>query len=244
MICDRKMSRKLGRARSPEIQNEESDMTRQTRHDPYSAVHKGIRAAHMRCLVAIGAVDASDEAEVGGLIARIEDHLTMCNAHLHDENDVLHVALEARRPGASTHAAEDHDDHLRSFAELRALLERIAVAAPADRAPLLGDLYRRFALFVAHDLEHMEHEESVLLPDLQDVFADAELQELEGRIVGQIAPAHMVLFLVAMLDGLPKAESAGMLGAMKAAMPPGAYADLMTGVEARRAKFALPAATA
>lgn len=219
-------------------------MSRQTRHDPYSAVHKGIRAAHMRCLVSIGAADASDEAEIGHLIARIEDHLTMCNAHLHDENSVLHIALEARRPGASAHAAEDHDDHLRSFAEVRALLERIAVAAPADRAPLLGDLYRRFALFVAHDLEHMDHEERVLLPDLQDVFTDAELQELEGRIVAQIAPAHMVLFLDAMLDGLPKAESAGMLAGMKAAMPAAAYAELMAGVAARRAKFAPAAAAA
>lgn len=218
-------------------------MNRQTRHDPYSAVHKGIRAAHMCCLVSIGAADASNDAEIQHLIGRIEDHLTMCNAHLHDENSVLHIALETRRPGASAHAAEDHDDHLQSFAELRTLLERIAVAAPADRAPLLSGLYRRFALFVAHDLEHMDHEERVLLPDLQDVFTDAELQDLEGRIVAQIAPAHMVLFLDAMLDGLPKPESAGMLAGMKAAMPPAAYADLMAGVEARRSGFS-PAAAA
>jgi hypothetical protein len=212
-------------------------MSRQTRHDPYSAVHKGIRAAHMRCLVAIGAADASDKAETLRLVAQINDHLTMCNAHLHDENGVLHVALDARRPGASAHAAEDHDDHLHSFAEVRTLLERIAVAADDERAELLTSLYRRFALFVAHDLEHMDHEERVLLPDLQAAFSDAELQELEGRIVAQIAPAHMVLFLDAMLDGLPKAESAGMLAGMKAGMPPAVYAELMTSVEARRAAF-------
>jgi hypothetical protein len=196
----------------------------------------------MRNLVAIGAADASDKAETLRLIARIEDHLTMCNAHLHDENSVLHVALDARRPGASAHAAEDHDDHLHSFAEMRSLLERIAVAADDERAVLLTGLYRRFALFVAHDLEHMDHEERVLLPDLQDAFSDAELQELEGRIVAQIAHSHMVLFLDAMLDGLPKAESAGMLAGMKAGMPPAAYAELMTGVEARRTTHQLPAA--
>lgn len=217
-------------------------MSLQTRHDPYSAVHKGIRAAHMRNLVAIGAADASDKAETLRLIARIEDHLTMCNAHLHDENSVLHVALDARRPGASAHAAEDHDDHLHSFAEMRSLLERIAVAADDERAELFTGLYRRFALFVAHDLEHMDHEERVLLPNLQDAFSDAELQELEGRIVAQIAHPHMVLFLDAMLDGLPKAESAGMIAGMKAGMPPAAYVELMTGVEARRTTLQPPAA--
>lgn len=219
-------------------------MEHQTRHDPYSAVHKGIRAAHMRCLVGIGAADANDEAGIGHLIAGIEDHLTMCDAHLHDENSVLHITLEARRPGASAHAAEDHDDHLQSFAEMRTLLEQIAVAGPADRKALLANLYRRFALFVAHDLEHMDHEERVLLPDLQEVFTDAELRELEGRIVAQIAPAHMVLFLDAMLDGLPKAESAGMLAGMKTAMPAAAYGDLMASVAARRARFAPAAAAA
>ena len=218
-------------------------MTTQTRHDPYSAVHKGIRAAHMRCLVGIGAADARDDAEIQRLVARIEDHLTMCNAHLHDENSVLHIALETRRPGASAHAAEDHDDHLESFAELRALLDRLAVASRNERPGVLISLYRRFALFVADDLTHMDHEERVLLPDLQDTFTDAELQELEGRIVAQISPAHMVLFLDAMLDGLPKADSAGMLAGMKAAMPPAAYADLMAAVEARRDRF-VPAAAA
>jgi len=90
----------------------------------------------------------------------------------------------------------------------------------------------------------MDHEERVLLPDLQDIFTDVELQELEGQIVSQIAPAHMVLFLDAMIDGLPKAESAGMLAGMKAAMPTAVYADLMAEVEARRAPFRSAAAAA
>jgi hypothetical protein len=207
-------------------------------------VHLADFYSHMRCLVEIGASDASDNAGIERLIARIEDHLTMCNAHLHDENSVLHIALEARRPGASAHAAEDHDDNLQSFAEVRTLLEQIAVASGDERADLLAGLYRRFALFVAHDLEHMDHEERVLLPDLQAVFTDVELQELEGRIVAQIAPAHMVLFLDAMLDSLPEAESTGMLAGMKAAMPPAAFADLMAGVEARRTAVQPPAAAA
>ena len=84
----------------------------------------------------------------------------------------------------------------------------------------------------------------MLLPDLQAVFTDVELHELEGRIVAQIAPTHMVLFLDAMLDGLPKAESAEMLAGMKAAMPPAAFAELMAGVEARRTAVQPPAAAA
>ncbi len=204
------------------------------RHDPYGAVHKGIRAAHMRCLVAIGATDATSEAQIGRLMAAIGEHLAMCGTHLQDENAVLHVALDARRPGATAHAAEDHDDHLRSFAELNALLSQLAIAAPDDRAPVLAALYRRFGRFVADDLLHMEHEEHVLLPDLQAAFTDEELRALEGRIVATIPPEHMVLFLDAMLEAMPVADGTAMLDAMRAGMPPAACAALMQAVEDRR----------
>ncbi|MGI1661038.1 hypothetical protein ACRDNQ_02260 [Palleronia sp. KMU-117] len=209
-------------------------MITERRHDPYGAVHKGIRAAHMRCLVAIGAADAASDAQIARLVAEINEHLAMCGTHLEDENAVLHVALDARRPGATAHAAEDHDDHLASFAELKALLSPLAAAAPGNRAPVLAALYRRFGRFVADDLLHMEHEEHVLLPDLQAAFTDEELRELEGRIVATIPPEHMVLFLDAMLEAMPKADGTAMLDAMRAGMPPAAYAALMQAVEDRR----------
>jgi iron-sulfur cluster repair protein YtfE (RIC family) len=209
-------------------------MTTQRRHDPYGAVHKGIRAAHMRCLVAIGAADATSDALVDRLVAEIREHLAMCGTHLEDENAVLHVALDARRPGASAHAAEDHDDHLHSFAELQTLLSQLVSAAPEDRTAVLAALYRRFGRFVADDLLHMDHEEHVLLPELQAAFSDAELRELEGRIVATIAPEHMVLFLDAMLEAMPESDGTAMLDAMRTGMPPGAYAALMQAVDDRR----------
>jgi hypothetical protein len=188
----------------------------------------------MRCLVAIGATSPASDAGIVRLAGQITDHLAMCQTHLDDENDVLHTALEARRPGASAHAAEDHDDHLQSFRELNALLSQVVSTSPDARAAVLADLYRRFGRFVADDLLHMEHEEHVLLPDLQAAFSDVELRDLEGRIVAAIAPDKMAMFLDAMLDAVPKADGAAMLGAMQAGMPPAAYAELIQAVADRR----------
>lgn len=211
-------------------------MTIPNRHDPYGAVHKGIRAAHMRCLVAIGAADPASDALIDRLAREIADHIAMCQTHLQDEDSFLHTALEQRRPGASAHAAEDHDDHQRSFAELEALLSRLVSALPSARPAALAELYRRFARFVADDLLHMDHEEHVLLPDLQAAFSDPELQEIEGRIIAAIPADRMAMFLDAMMDGLPKPEVAAMLGAMEAAMPPEPHAVLMRAVNDRRAR--------
>lgn len=209
-------------------------MTTPKRYDPYGPVHKGIRAAHMRCLVAIGRTDPESEIEIGGLAREISDHLTMCDTHLHDENSILHTALEKRCAGASAHAAEDHEDHERSFDELNALLSRLVSAPPEHRAAALADLYRRFVCFVANDLTHMQHEEEVLLRDLQLAFTDEELRDLEGQIVASIAPGHMALFLDAMVQGLPKAESQAMLDGMKVSMPPEVYREIIDAVENRR----------
>lgn len=209
-------------------------MTTPTRHDPYGAVHKGIRAAHMRCLVAIGAADPASDAGIDRLAREIADHLAMCHTHLQDEDSFLHTALERRRPGASAHAAEDHDDHQRSFVELDALLSQVVSALPSARPDALAQLYRRFARFVADDLLHMDHEEHVLLPDLQAAFTDLELQAIEGQIIAAIPADRMAMFLDAMMDGLPQPEVSALLGAMQAAMPPEAHAALMQTVHARR----------
>jgi hypothetical protein len=124
------------------------------------------------------------------------------------------------------------------------LIDRLCSAARGQRPALIAELYRRFGRFVADDLLHMEHEEHVLLPELQSAFSDAELQELEGRIVAAISPGHMVLFMDAMLSALPSKDSAAMLAGMKSAMPPEPYAALIRGVERRREGRSLMATAA
>ncbi|TMV05596.1 hypothetical protein FGK63_16265 [Ruegeria sediminis] len=118
---------------------------------------------------------------------------------------------------------------------MRRLVERLVAAPAGRRGEPVAALYRRFARFVADDLIHMDHEEHDLLRDLQAVFTDAELQEMEGCIVASIPPAEMVLFMDAILGALPPADRDGLLAAMRAAMPQDAYSELMAGIERRRA---------
>ena len=126
----------------------------------------------------------------GTSTAELTDHLAMCKTHLEDENSVLHTALEACRPGASAHATEDHDDHIKTFRELNGLLDRLASAPREQRKAILAALYRRFGRFIADDLLHMEHEEYVLLSELQSAFSDLELRELEGHRCRHFTGAH------------------------------------------------------
>lgn len=202
----------------------------QARHDLYRAVHRGIRHAHGRMMTKLAATDPADEAAVGAAIARLKDHLLMCLSHLSHEDAVIHTAVEARVPGGAHAADEGHEEHEAAFAEIEDLIAAVEAAGAETRSARLDALYRRFARFVGDDLLHMEVEEGVLMPLMQQHFTDAELIDIETRIVSGIAPEKMALFLRAMLGAMCRAERAGMLVGMQSGMPPEAFDGLMRGV--------------
>ena len=198
--------------------------------DFYYAVHKGIRLANARLLIRLGMTDASDDAEVASVLAQVREHVAMGISHLTHENDQIHTALEARCPGASDHAGEDHGHHLEAFGELEALADEVARTAQPFRALALRRLYQRFALFVADDLSHMHEEETVLMPLLLKHFTKQELHEIEMRIVSNIPFDKNVLFMRAMIPAASLSERKAMLDGMAAAMPVEVFDALVTAV--------------
>jgi hypothetical protein len=175
----------------------------------YNRPHKALRAMMADTLVAVGRMDPRDECEVRDTIARLEDLLVACEKHVKHENEFVHRAIEAKRPGASCALAEEHVGHLRAIEDLR--------AAATARAP---DLQRRLAVFVAENLEHMEHEESAGNALLAELFTDAEIEAIEGRLVAAIPPGDFMQFLRWMLPALHHGERVELLQGMRHAPGP------------------------
>lgn len=200
-------------------------------HDLYHAVHKGIRLANARMLIALGQADAQDDASIAGVLEQLSAHLDLSLAHLTHENEKIHAVVEARIPGGADHAGEDHDHHLAAFSELRALADAVAMAGTgADRAASLRRLYQRFALFMADDLTHMHEEETRLMPLIAAHYSQDEVLAIEQGIVSCIEPATMAAFLRVMLAGASRSERVEMVTGMQAAMPEAAFAGLFAAV--------------
>jgi hypothetical protein len=199
------------------------------KEDLYYGVHKGLRLGNARMLIELGQLDAADDAAVWSALSHLEDTLRLGLSHLTHENAEIHAVLETRLPGASDHAADDHDHHLRTFDELRALAQAVAVAGP-DRPARLRRLYQRFALFMSDDLAHMHEEETVLQPLMEANFSNEELVAIRERIVGNIPPEKMVLYMRIMLPAFSRPERIGMLSGMRDAMPAGAFEPFMEAV--------------
>lgn len=198
----------------------------EAKEDLYYMVHKGVRFANAKMLILIGQTDPALDDSVDDMLVRLSAHLEMSLSHLEHENRAIHTAIEARCPGGSDHAADDHGEHLRAFEELRRLSEEVA-SATVDRPLKLRRLYQRFALFVSDDLAHMHEEETELQPLIERSFTAAEISAIHQDIVQNIPPAEMAGFLHSMLGGATRAERIGMLTGMQMEMPAQVFNGMM-----------------
>ncbi|HYD99671.1 MAG TPA: hemerythrin domain-containing protein [Alphaproteobacteria bacterium] len=196
-------------------------------YDFYAPIHKGLRAASTQLLVRIGATDFADPAATAALLGALRRQLALAAAHLEHEDRHIHAALEARAPGASGTLESQHDDHRAGFAELAGLIAGIEAAGPAARPALGHRLYLAYSRFVAEDFEHMAEEETVVLPELQRLFSDAELMAIEGAILAEIEPPEMMEYMRLMLPAMNRTERAGLLGLMRQGAPPEAFAAVL-----------------
>jgi hypothetical protein len=199
-----------------------------TRHNMYYAIHKGLRFGHARMLTALGVNNFANEAETEKVLAELRGLLALGRCHLESENREIHIAIETRAPGATSHAEEDHLDHEHAFTDIENLIRNIE-DQPSDRRAQAGrDLYSRYALFAAADIEHMHEEETELLQTMHRLFSDDELQMIEGRIVAAIQPAYMMGFLKLIIPAMTAPERLGMLRGMKEQMPPQVFDSIIT----------------
>ena len=197
------------------------------RHNFYHNIHKALRLGHCRILAALGAHDFGNEAATRALFEDLRVLINLGRSHLEGENREIHSALEARRPGASSHAADDHRHHEQAFSELESLIRAVEAATQGNRNRAGNALYKRYAVFAAADLEHMHEEETELLLALQEAFNDDELHAIESRIVSAVQPQKMVAYMKLMMPALNHPERVGMLTKLQSAMPPQVFAGLM-----------------
>jgi hypothetical protein len=195
------------------------------RHPTYQLIHKALRAFMARVLVDLGRMDTRDTGECQATLGQMHSLLALLDSHLAHENRFIHPALEALQRGSSGRVEEDHENHRATIealrAEAQALLDTCAAAplsAHADADALR--LYRHFALFMAENIEHMHHEETVLHDLLCAGYSDAELHALHARLLASVPPAEMMLVLGWMLPALTPAQRAGLLGEMQTQAPP------------------------
>jgi hypothetical protein len=177
---------------------------RETRHDVYGSLHRGLRKAETDLLNRLGSLDGENSEAVQAVIDDLRKIIAIGRFHLIHEDEFISTALEQRMPGGSARLVEDHSAHERSFADMEGMLAAIESLRPAMREPMIKALYLRFSEFIRDDFELMLEEEVIVLPLLQGLFSDEELVDIERQIVESL-PSDVMLDFVAIT--LPAVDS-------------------------------------
>ena len=91
-------------------------------------------------------------------------------------------------------------------------------------------------MVAAHDLEHMNIEETELLTALHEAFTDEELRAMEARIVSAVPAEKMAAVMMLMAPALNHGERVELLSKLQKALPEPQF----TGMLANAIRPALP----
>lgn len=189
------------------------------RLDFYTPIHKALRAYMSHVLVKVGTLDVDDDEQRSAVLDGVDTLMAFMKSHLQHENDFVHTAIEARRPGAARHTADDHLLHAEAFGNLEDEARALRNAKPVHRAQLALRLYRHLAEFIGENLVHMQVEETQNNALLWELYSDAELVEIHDRLLASIPPAEMALVMRWMAAALTVPELAAMFADMQQKAP-------------------------
>lgn len=189
------------------------------RFDIYVLIHKALRAYMCDTLLAVARADADDARDVSAVLAQVRELAGFCANHLRHENDFVHAAMDARRPGSAAQTAGDHVHHEEELDRLRSLADAVEKSGNTERTAALLQLYSCLALFVAENFTHMNVEETQNNTALWSAYTDDELMEIERALVASIAPEEMALVMRWMIPSMSAGERAEMLSGIRASAP-------------------------
>jgi len=208
-------------------------MTRTHRHDPYRFIHKGLRVALLDTVQRLGRADPADEAEFTAALDAADELLALLLEHQRQENHFFHVAIEARRPGASEALGEEHGRLRDALADLQEDVRLLRRTAADARAAQLHWLYQRFCAMAAAQLAHMQREEDELARLLWALYSDEELQAIHHRLLAASEPRLLRVLVGWMSVALAPRELAALLGLVRRLAAPADAAALLAVVQQR-----------
>jgi hypothetical protein len=157
--------------------------------------HKYVSAALNDLERLIARTDFCDAAAVATVKQTFEDLAGMLKGHADYENSRLHILLKQKNCPASiyAHVEEDHAAQDRQLVEIEEIIQHISQASAPEKKVQLGyQLYLTYRKFVADNLAHLHEEETQILRELQRLYTDSELRQVEASSYREMTPEQMI----------------------------------------------------
>lgn len=152
--------------------------------------HKYVSAALNDLERLIARTDFCDAAALEDVKRDFDSLSDMLKGHAQYENERLHVLLKEKN--SVEHIEEDHAEQDRQLEKIGEMIRNISLESEPGRKIEEGyHLYLAYRKFVADSLAHLHEEETKILPELQRLYSDAELQQVEAPTYREMTPEQI-----------------------------------------------------
>lgn len=157
-------------------------------------------------------------------VKKIQEHLNalevLMNRHASFEEQAIHPLFRAKGSFLYQDIEAEHHLHQVQFNDLKTLLEDVLCATTSVCQEDLGyKFYLHYRLFVSENLKHLHAEETLLMPELQRLYTDEELRQVEFQTFRQMSSQDMAEMIAVLGPHLNPSDRDFFLQEMRAAEP-------------------------
>jgi hemerythrin-like domain-containing protein len=143
----------------------------------------------------IAKTDFCDRIAVEQVKKAFVELIGMLKGHAEYENGRLHALLRQKNSPSSIYAQveEDHVAQDEQLLQIEKMIQDIQLEQEDRKKIDKGYLlYLGFRKFVADNLAHLHEEETQILPALQKLYSDQELQQVEAQSYREMTPEQII----------------------------------------------------
>jgi hypothetical protein len=182
--------------------------------------HKYVSAALNDLERLIAKTDFRNPEELNAVAAEFQNLSEMLKGHAEHENNNIHALLKKKHSSLHEHAEEDHDQQDSQLLEIQQLIDSLSNTTSDNEKVSLGyKLYLTYRKFVGDNLLHLHEEETVILPELQRLYTDAELKQVEAETYRIMTPEDMVHMMQVLFPQMNSSDRIAFLSDIREAQP-------------------------
>lgn len=190
-----------------------------TKVDLYRNVHMGQRQRLFALTVELGSTDTADMPGLSALADRCLAMTQELREHAEHEDSFIHPLLREKAPAAAKALDSEHARLEIALDDLDAQARLLADVPPERRDEAQHRVYLALNGLISAYLAHLDAEETIAMPALQERCNDEELQRVMSAFQASRTPEQRMTDLRNMLPALPPASRASIARQVLGASP-------------------------
>ncbi len=165
----------------------------------------------------IATTDFTIRHDVEAIQTAFHGLIEMLHGHAQYENETLHALLKAKNSTVYQHVEADHEHYIKQLDDLDKRLNKVIESNITEEQIELGyQFYLWYRKFAGDNLLHLHEEETVILPELQRLYGDDFLSQVEFGSYRVMSPEDLIHMTMALFPHMNPSDREVFLRDIKA----------------------------